>query len=59
MDEIDYKQIAKNILKLVDKNTSKKIIKHYINWILNPDDVKYLGKYYKLIQTAVDIINEN
>jgi hypothetical protein len=58
MEEIDYKQIAKNILILVEKNTNKKVIECYINWVLNPTDAKYLGKNYKLIQSATDIINE-
>jgi hypothetical protein len=58
MDNIDYKQIAKNVLKLIDKNQSKRMIQCYIKYALNPDDLKYLEKNYTLIWHALDIIDE-
>jgi hypothetical protein len=58
MDEIDYKQLAKNVLILMEKNVSIKIIERYIKWILNQDP-KYLKRYYNAIHSAMDIINEN
>jgi hypothetical protein len=33
MDEIDYKQEAKNILYLLDKDVDRKVISAYVEWI--------------------------
>jgi hypothetical protein len=44
MDQIDYKQIAKNILKLCDLGANKKIIECYTKWELNQDMI-FLWNY--------------
>lgn len=59
MGEIDYKQIAKNVLVLVEKSASKKLIENYVHYILYPDDIKYNKKNYISIWKAMDIIDEN
>jgi hypothetical protein len=57
MAEIDYKQVAQNVLKLLDKNVGKKMLECYIHYALDPDDEKYMKKYYTLIWNAMDIID--
>jgi hypothetical protein len=57
MDTINYKQVALNVLTLIDAHTSKKIIEHYIHYSLYPDDTKYNTKNYTFIWKALDIID--
>jgi hypothetical protein len=48
MDEIDYKQAAQNIIKLVDAHTDNKSIECYIKWILGKKQGRNLYNYERL-----------
>lgn len=34
MDELDYRQVAHNVAKLIDLNVSEKLISYYTRWEL-------------------------
>jgi hypothetical protein len=50
MDEIDYKQVAKNILKLADNNIKINVIHVYSKWAVGDKINHNTGNYYKLLK---------
>jgi hypothetical protein len=48
MAEIDYKQLAKNIVSLVEFNIDRKTYEVYIKWELKQKQKKNINNYNKL-----------
>ena len=53
MEEIDYKQIAKNILQLTDFSIDRKTIEVYVKWELGERQKKNVTTYNKLCDCLI------
>lgn len=56
MDELDYKQIARNVVKLLDDDVSIPIVNSYVDWASGRKSWSIFRDNYKLLCKALELL---